>query len=119
MNDRGVDRSDFAALLNADDEACARARGALAAGADFISPRGDVPATHLVGTYRVRLRSTAARAIPTVGLAKAVGALDAAGNAHVSIGEIGGRADPWHFIVFVDHDSGRLLACTGVERAVA
>lgn len=95
------------------------ARDALAAGADFFSPRGSVPATHLVGTYRVRMKSTAAKSTATVGLAEAVSALDAAGTARVAIGDIGGPSDSWHFVVFISQDSGRFLACTGVERAVA
>jgi len=64
-------------------------------------------------------RGTPSNAIATVGLAETVSALDAAGTAYVHVGDIGGRLDVWHFIVFVEHDSGRLLTCTGVERAVA
>jgi hypothetical protein len=93
------------------------ARNALAAGADFTAPRGGVAAFGLAGDYRVRMNTTAAKGIATVGLTEAVSALDAAGAARVAIGDIGGPSDRWHFIVFVNHDSGRLLACTGVERA--
>lgn len=92
------------------------ARAALAAGATHTNPRGSIPATHLVGAYRVRMMSTAAKGIATVGLAEAVSALDAAGTASVAIGDIGGPSDGWLFIVFVDLDSGSLLACTGVAR---
>ena len=92
------------------------ARAALAAGAAHTSPRRSVPATHLVAAYRVRMRSTAAKGIAAVGLAEAVSALDAAGAASVAIGDIGGPSDRWHFTVFIDLDSGSLLACTGVER---
>jgi hypothetical protein len=93
MNDRYVDELELAELLGNENEACAMARGALASGAGYISHRGSVPATHLVGTYRARMKSTAAKAIATVGLADAVNALDAAGTTRVAIGDIGGPSD--------------------------
>ena len=111
-----MDRDEFAALLGANGEACTMACSALSAGADFTAPRGNAAAVSLARTCRIRMRTTAARGIATVGLVEAVSALDAAGTARVAIGDIGGPSDKWYFLVFVDRDSGRLLACTGVER---
>jgi hypothetical protein len=65
------------------------------------------------------MRITAAKNIATVGLAEAVSALEAAGSSPVAIGTIDGHSVGWNFIVFVDDDSGQLLACTGVKRAAA
>jgi hypothetical protein len=116
MNDRGVDRSELAALLSADDTACAMARDALAAGVDFTSPRGTVSAVELMRTYQVRMKLTSARGIATIGMAAAVSALDAAGTSRIAIGSIGSRQHSgWQFVIFVDHDSGHLVSCIGVE----
>ena len=114
-----MDRTELAALLGADDAACTMARSALVAGADFSAPRGEANAARLAGTYRTRMRISDAKNVATVGLAKAVGALDAAGSSRVAIGIVEGRSVGWNFVVFVDYSSGRLLACTGVKRAEA
>ena len=110
-----MDRDELAALLDADEEACAMARSALAAGADLYGPYGGVPATSLAGTYRGRMKTSAEKGIPTVGLAEAVSTLEAAGASIVATGWIGGPSDTWNFVVFIDNESGRLLACTAVK----
>lgn len=111
-----MDRSELASLLSADDEACSMARRALAAGAEFDSPRGCVSAAELADTYRARNQITAEQGIATVGLAEAVTALRAAGTSRVAIGGIGGQSYGWYFVIFTHHDSGGLLACTGVAQ---
>jgi hypothetical protein len=115
VNDRCVDRSELAALLN-NNMACVMARDALASGADFRTPQGAVSAVELMRTYRVRLKLTAAKTIATVGMAEAVRILDAAGTVRIAIGGIDGPPGGWHFVIFIDCDSGRLLACAAVER---
>ena len=116
MNHRVVDRGELVALLGVDRGVCALARKALDDGADFRRFSGSASALELTDTYSTRVQTTADQGIATVGLTEAVDVLRTAGSSRVAIVGIGGLTYGWYFVVFIDHESGRLLACTGVEQ---
>jgi hypothetical protein len=93
------------------------ARAVLAAGAEFRFQSPGPLAQGLAADYWARQQTTAEQGIRTVGLPGVVWALSTMPQgARTSIAAIDEHSRGWHFVAFVDDESGRLIACAGVEQ---
>lgn len=102
-------------LLGCGDETSLAALSALRAGASYVVWDGTTSAKSLAAIYARRLRHTLRRGIETSGLARAVQRLDLYGQP-VRLGQITAADRPWIFMLFLDEEGSRLVACTGVRQ---
>ncbi len=93
------------------------ARAALDSGAEYRFHSPGALAQGLAADYWARQQTTAEQGIRTIGLPNVVRELGAMPEgSRTSIAAIGGQSQGWLFVAFVDDESGRLVACAGVEQ---
>lgn len=102
-------------LLADGDETSSAALAALRAGASHVVWEGTTSAESLAAIYGRRLRHTLRRGIETSGLTQAVQRLDLHSRP-VRLGQIRAADGSWVFMLFLDEDGSKLVACTGVRR---
>ncbi|WP_055565975.1 hypothetical protein [Streptomyces atriruber] len=108
-------REQLERLLADGDETSSAALAALRAGASHVVWEGTTSAESLARVYGRRLRHTLRRGIETSGLAQAVRRLDLHSRP-VRLGQIRAADGSWVFMLFLDEDGSKLVACTGVRR---
>ncbi|OLZ65920.1 hypothetical protein AV521_29485 [Streptomyces sp. IMTB 2501] len=102
-------------LLVGNDEASVAALAALRCGGSHVVWDGTAPAEPLALTYGRRLRRMRRRGIETMNLERAVELLGRH-QQPVRLGQIGAADGSWTFMLFLNEDGSRLIACTGVRR---
>ncbi|RDG35566.1 hypothetical protein [Streptomyces corynorhini] len=111
-----MEREQLERLLGGGDDTSSAALAALRAGAPYVVWDGTTSPKSLATVYRRRLRHTVRKDIETSGLAWAVQRLDLYGRP-VRLGQIKTADGVWIFMVFLDADGSRLVACTGVRQS--
>jgi hypothetical protein len=111
-----VEREQLEQLLRGGDDTSSAALAALRVGASYVVWDGTTSPKSLATIYGRRLRHSLRAGTETPGLAQAVQRLDLY-DRPIRLCRIRAADGCWIFLLFLDEDVSRLVACTGIRQA--
>jgi hypothetical protein len=104
-------------LLDGGSDAACACRSALDEGAELILWDGSAPADRMLAAYRRRHARVTADAVESIGFAKALADLEAAGTSELKLGQVTADEPAYTYMLFLTREPASLVACVGIARA--